>query len=201
MHIFKPEPKLKLSQHLYQTKIPGLFFIEHQPFYDDRGFFNELGIIPDLNKTLDLNFEIKQINLAHSKTNVVRGLHAEDWNKFIHIISGVAFCALADIRPDSETFLQVETFTLSTNLDTGLVGSLFISSGIANSVCVLQGPVNYLYHVDELYRDRNLQNDSAISLFDPDLNIEWPIDKKDMIISQRDHNAITLREKFPNKFD
>ena len=58
----------------------------------------------------------------------------------------------------------------------------------------------YSYAVDKLYKDRNTDNDIAISLFDPDLGVEWPIDKEQMIISQRDIDTISLREKFPQKF-
>jgi len=58
----------------------------------------------------------------------------------------------------------------------------------------------YSYVVDRLYKDRNKNNDVAISLFDPDLGVDWPIDKDQMIISQRDIDVITIREKYPQKF-
>jgi len=81
-----------------------------------------------------------------------------------------------------------------------LHGSLFIPNGIGNSLCAVKGPVDYLYYVDQLYKDRNTNGDKAISLFDPNLNIEWPIKREDMIISERDKNAVTLTELFPKKY-
>jgi dTDP-4-dehydrorhamnose 3,5-epimerase-like enzyme len=54
--------------------------------------------------------------------------------------------------------------------------------------------------VDKLYKDRDPAGDQAISLFDPDLNIAWPTPKEEMVISERDRQAVTLREKFPQKF-
>jgi dTDP-4-dehydrorhamnose 3,5-epimerase-like enzyme len=37
-------------------------------------------------------------------------------------------------------------------------------------------------------------------LFDPDLAVPWPISRKEMIVSERDEQAISLREKFPDQF-
>ena len=199
MQHYQPLPKLQLSDRLFQTKFAGLFYLNHAIFPDDRGQFAELAIFPDLEKVIGHPFNIKQLNLAHSKNNVIRGFHAEGWNKLVTLVRGTAFSALLDIRPDSATFGQVETFLLGDAAD-ALHGCLYIPMGIANSVCVTQGPVDYLYGVDQIYRDRDQSGDQAISLFDPDLKIDWPIARKDMIISERDSQATTLRTKFPHKF-
>jgi dTDP-4-dehydrorhamnose 3,5-epimerase len=197
---YQPESRLLIKKNIYQTPLSGLYYLSHTIFPDDRGYFTQLSEIPDLESVTQVNFSVAQINLATSNTNVVRGFHAENWHKLVHVLSGAAYCALADVRPDSTTFGQVVNFTLSMDKSKGLPGSLFISPGIANSICVLEGPVNYLYHVNALYKDRNPADDIAISVFDPDLHVSWPIPKKDMILSERDLSAITLRKKFPEKF-
>jgi dTDP-4-dehydrorhamnose 3,5-epimerase-like enzyme len=74
-----------------------------------------------------------------------------------------------------------------------LSGCLFIDRGIANSVCVIDGPLDYIYCVDALYQDRDRADDVAISLFDPQLQIDWPLAKADMIISKRDSHARNLK--------
>jgi len=117
----------------------------------------------------------------------------------VTVTGGVSFSAIADVRPDSKTFGKVETFLLGVG-DQVLKGSLFIQAGIANSVCVITSPVDYMYCVDKLYKDRDKAGDQAIFLFDPDLNISWPIPKNQMILSDRDKTAVTLRKKFPQKF-
>lgn len=198
---YQPEPQLLIKQNLYKTPLSGLYYLSHTIFSDDRGYFAQLSEIPEIRSITQVDFSVAQINLASSNANVVRGFHAENWHKLAHVLSGVAYCALADVRPDSATFGQVVTFTLSMDKNKGLPGSLFISPGIANSICVLEGPVYYLYHVNALYKDRNPSDDIAISVFDPDLNVDWPIPKKDMILSKRDLNAITLRQKFTEKFN
>jgi len=158
-----------------------------------------VAIINELESIRKASFNIRQINHSRSEVHVTRGFHAEAWDKLITVFNGVCFCALADIRPDSPTFARVETFLLGNGEGT-LDGSLFISQGIANSVCVIQGPVDYMYGVNKLYKDRDPKGDRAISLFDPDLHVEWPISKDQMIISDRDANSVTLRHVFPEKF-
>ena len=69
------------------------------------------------------------------------------------------------------------------------------SKGLGNSLCVVNGPVDYLYAVDALYRERDTSGDQAISLFDPELAIPWPISREQMIISERDKQSVNLAEK------
>lgn len=188
-----------MTMNIKSTKINGLYYLEPNHFADERGFFAEIVHLPELEKVIAKPFNIKQVNHAHSVTNTTRGLHAENWNKFIRVASGVAFCALADVQPDSATFGQVETFILGQG-EKAQPGSLFVSKGIANSYCVLKGPVDYIYCVDALYQNRKPEDNQAISLFDPDLNISWPIPKEKMLLSARDQNSKTLRQLFPEKF-
>ena len=132
------------------------------------------------------------MNHSFSLPKVLRGIHAEAWNKIVYPLTGEAFIAIADIRPQSPTFGKVETFTI--NDDNRI--ALFISNGLANSFCVTgKEPVHYVYLVDAYYDGTDTR---AIALDDPDLKINWPI--KDPIISQRNKNNPKLRDLFPEKF-
>ena len=190
----------KVGERIYKTEIADLYYIDTIVHSDERGFYREISVVTDLNKVIGQEFQIKQLNHANSKKNVVRGMHAEDWNKLVTVTHGVCLCVLADIRPDSKTFLKTQYFLLGFGLDKALPGSFFITRGIANSMCIIDESVDYFYAVDKLDRDRDKTGAIAISLFDPDLNIQWPINKDQMIISNRDQDSITLREKFPEKF-
>ena len=198
--IYKPLDESKISERIHTTSIQGLYFINTPLASDERGFFREVALLPELETVLPFPFTVKQINHAKSEKNVVRGMHAEDWNKLITVAHGTALCVLSDIRPDSETFLKSEYFMLGFSQE-AIPGSLFITKGIANSVCTIESPVEYLYFVDSLYKDRDTSKDQAISIFDPNLNIQWPIPKEEIIISERDKNSITLRELYPEKFN
>jgi dTDP-4-dehydrorhamnose 3,5-epimerase len=194
-----PSEELKIKDNVYKTSINGVLYINRPIYSDNRGYFSEVVKVPELEEMIDLPFNVMQVNHARSEQYVIRGIHAEGWNKFVFVISGTCFAAIVDVRPDSETFGNKE-YIIMGNADNALKGCLFLPSGVGNSLCVLEGPVDYLYLVDRLYKDRDPSGDVAISVFDPDINIQWPIEKEKMIISERDTNAITLREKCPEKF-
>ena len=196
---YQPEESLLVAPGIFKTSIEGLLFISHVKHTDDRGFFSEIIRIPELEAVTKTEFHIKQINHARSEERVIRGIHAENWNKFVFITTGLAFCAIVDVRESSPTFGKKEYFLMGIGED-ALHGSLFIPATLGNSVCVLKGPVEYVYCVDRLYKDRDTSGDMAISVFDPDLAIEWPLSKEEMIVSERDTKAIILREKYPHKF-
>lgn len=199
MNTFIPTDENKISEYIYSTSIPGLYYLAHKEFHDNRGMYAELSRLPEIELEIGKAFSVKQVNLAVSNTNVARGFHAENWNKLVTALTGECFCSLADLRPDSTTFGKTQEFVMG-NSKKSLKGSLFISAGIANSICVIEGPVNYLYCVDELYANRDPKFDTAISLFDNDLAVDWPIQQDQMILSNRDREAISLREKFPEMF-
>lgn len=195
--LYQPLKELEVQAGVFKTGIKGLWYIERKQFDDERGFFAEIAYVDKIEKLIGQPLMIKQVNYSRSLDRVVRGMHAEEWKKLITVTCGLAFCALADIRPNSASFGKVVSFKLG---EGGLAGSLFVEEGIANSFCVIKGPVDYVYCVDRQYSARDPKGDAAISLFDPDLNIDWPLKKEEMILSERDKNSVMLRQRFPDKF-
>lgn len=190
----------RLNNTISKTGIEGLYYIERPKFDDERGFFREVANIRELEEVIGHEFRIVQFNQSRSEQNVGRGIHAEGWNKLITVASGVAYCVYVDVRPESETFGRTESFVLGM-ADGALPGAVYLEKGIGNSFVVVDGPVDYLYIVDALYADRDKSQDRAISMFDPDLAIDWPIPREEMILSDRDLAAIGLRELLPEKYD
>ncbi len=178
--------------NIKETKIPGLYILERPTFSDNRGFFRELYHLDELEQVIGHKFNIVQINHSNSVPNVVRGFHAEPWNKLVYCVSGEAFHAIADLRPDSPTFGLVETFTF----DNEHRFALFVSRGLGNSFCAIETEeANYLYFVDDYYRGLPTP---AVVWNDPDLNVNWPV--KDPIVSDKDRQNPSLRQLFPKKF-
>ena len=181
-----------MSDVIQTTSISGLLILNRPVFPDDRGFFRELFHKDELEEASGISFDGVQMNHSSSKPGVIRGIHAEQWNKIIYPVTGEVFIAMVDIRPESETFGKVETFVVN---DENRVG-IFIPNGVANSLCVTGNEaVNYIYLVDAYWDGSDTR---AVAWDDPDLNIEWPI--KDPVISERDRNNPKLRELFPDKF-
>jgi dTDP-4-dehydrorhamnose 3,5-epimerase len=80
-------------------------------------------------------------------------------------------------------------------------GSVYVSAGIGNGYVVTDGPADYIYLTDALYRDRDQKFDRAISLFDNELNIQWPVPRMEMVLSQRDKQALSLEDLRAKGFD
>ena len=183
---------VNMNQVVKQTSIPGLLKLERPTFDDERGFFREVFHLNDLEEVLGFEFKTVQMNHSYSLPRVIRALHAENWNKLVYPVSGEMFAAVVDIRPESSTFGKFETFTFSDKERF----SLFISKGLANSICVTgEEAVDYLYLVDKYYDGSDTR---AIAWDDPDLAIDWPVENP--IISERDKNNPNLRDLFPEKF-
>lgn len=175
-----------------KTSIEGLLILKRPINQDERGFFREIFHIDEIEKILGIEFKGVQMNHAYSTSKVLRGIHAENWNKIIYPVNGEVYVAIADIRVDSPTFSQVETFLVN---DENRI-ALFVSRGLANSYCVLGNRgVDYIYLVDAYYDGTD---QTAIAYNDPDLAINWPI--KDPILSDRDKSNPRLRDVFPEKF-
>jgi dTDP-4-dehydrorhamnose 3,5-epimerase len=192
--LYQPSEGLQLAEGIFKTKIDGLLYLKRQKFLDERGFFADITSLKKLAEITGQVMEIKQINLAYSHTNVVRGLHAENWNKLTTTFSGKGMSVLVDIRPDSPTFKEIEYFLFEPKPEDKFQIGLYVPLGVANSIAVMEGPLLYHYVVDAFYEDRDPAGDKALSLFDPELNIQWPIERDEMILSQRDVASATLAE-------
>lgn len=182
----------KANQFIETTSLEGLLVLKRPFFKDERGFFREIFHKDELEAISGVSFECVQLNHSRSMPGVLRGLHAEKWNKIISPVNGKAFLAIVDIRPDSQTFGKYETFTIN---DENRF-SLFIPNGMANSICVIgEKAVDYFYLVDAYYDGLDTR---AIVWNDPDLAIPWPV--KNPVLSERDKNNPKFRDLFPEKF-
>lgn len=181
-----------MSDFVSKTEIGGLFVLKRPSSPDDRGFFREVFHANELQEALGFEFKPVQWNHSKSKPGVIRAIHAENWNKLVYPVTGKMFAAIVDIRPESKTFSKVLTFEFS---DEDRY-ALFVSKGLANSICVNgDEDVNYLYLVDAYYTGNDTR---AVAWDDPDLNIKWPVSNP--VVSERDKNSPRLRELFPDKF-
>lgn len=176
------------------THIDGLLVVRWPVHGDERGFFKQTYQHSELADALGRPPQLRQGNHSRSQPGVLRGFHAEPWDKLVYVVRGLAFCAIADIRPESPTFAEVATFTLGDAPDGDRV-RLFISEGLANSFCTLgDGPTDYLYDVSEEWRPG--VEKPSVAWDDPDLAVDWPV--ADPVLSDADLANPTLRELYPD---
>lgn len=168
-----------------KTKIEGLLIIKQPVYKDERGWFKE-GWQREKMTALGLpDFKPVQCNVSYNhKKGVVRGIHAEPWDKYVFIANGEVFVAIVDLRP-GESFGEVVTTILNPEI------GLFIPEGLGNSYQTTTDQVVYNYLVTAHWQ-ADLKYKS-VHPFDPDLAIAWPISEKDSLLSAKDAANLPLK--------
>lgn len=173
------------------TAIAGLWVVRSDTHDDERGFFRQTYQAAELATALGRRPVFAQGNHSRSAAGVLRGFHAEPWDKLIYVARGRALCAIADIRPDSTTFGRVATFELGD--PPGQRVRLFVSDGLANAFCAVT-EVDYLYDVSREWWSG--ADKRAVAWDDPDLAVAWPVAHP--VLSEADRHNPRLRECFPD---
>lgn len=172
------------------TSIDGLFVVDWPQHDDERGFFRQTYQLSELADALGRDVTFRQGNHSRSAAGVLRGFHAEPWDKLVYVVRGVAFCVVADIRRTSPTFGKHESFWLGDPPD-GRRQRLYISDGLANAFLAAgDEPVDYLYDVTAQWRPGI--DKRAVAWDDPDLAVQWPI--PDPIVSEADRDNPPLAQ-------
>ena len=153
-------------------------------FEDSRGFFSETYNRASIKK-LGIDIDFIQDNQSFSQNvNTLRGIHFQSppfaQSKLIRVLSGSIFDIFIDLRKDSETFERHGAYTLKPE-----DGWLFVPKGFAHGFVTLENKTNILYKVDAHY---NTDCEHGIKWDDDFFSIEWPVDEKKIIISEKDSN-------------
>jgi dTDP-4-dehydrorhamnose 3,5-epimerase len=153
---------------------------------DARGTFQEAWQAEKMQAAGLPDFQPVQYNVARSGRGVLRGIHAEPWDKFIHLADGTAFAAWVDLRPDSPSFKQVLTLELSPEV------AVYVPRGVGNSYLVTSDQVIYTYLVNAHWQPDLTY--TAVAYDDPEVGIEWPLPAEELIISDKDRANPSLAE-------
>ena len=168
--------------NLIKTRINGLFVLKPTIFKDHRGYFMESYNQKNINKLLG-NINFVQDNESESSRGVLRGLHFQmppySQNKLVRCLKGSVLDVVLDLRKNSRTYGKFET-TLLTDTNKN---QLFIPKGFAHGFIVISETAIFSYKVDNYY---NPESESGIIWNDPDLNIDWKINKTETIVSEKD---------------
>ena len=174
------------------TALAGVL-LAHQPTHeDDRGFFRQTSVLAELAEALGREPRFVQANHARSAPGVLRGFHAEPWDKLVYVARGRVMAAVVDLRVDSPSFGEHFAVELG---DGTARPRLFVPQGVGNAYCVLgDDPADYLYDVTQVWRPG--VDKRAVRHDDPDVGVSWPI--TDPVLSDEDRSAPSLRERFPD---
>lgn len=176
-----------------ETNIPGFYEIDLVLLGDNRGWFKE-NYQREKMEALGLpHFEIVQNNFSfNAEKGVIRGLHAEPWEKYVTVANGSVFGAWVDLRK-GPSFGQ--TLTLEITPDK----AVFVPRGVANGYQTLEENIVYTYLVNAHWSPDAQY--SFVNLFDPTVGIAWPIPKERAIISEKDAKHPMLGDVTPLEFN
>jgi dTDP-4-dehydrorhamnose 3,5-epimerase len=175
--------------HVKVTPVPrigGALLFQPAPHTDERGFFSRTF---DAQVMRDAGVDpasFVQDSQSRSVRGVVRGLHVRGGAgeaKLVRCSYGAVFDVIVDLRADSPTYLNWESFELR---DTEQV-SLYVPAGCAHGFQACTEPADVAYRID---RAHDPAEDISIAIDDPELSIPWPLPVT--LMSPRDRAAAPL---------
>jgi dTDP-4-dehydrorhamnose 3,5-epimerase len=169
-------------------RISGALLFRPQPHVDERGFFSRT-FDADIIGTAGIDpAAFMQDSISRSKRGVIRGMHLRRGtgeSKLVRCSYGAVFDVIVDLRPESPTHGNWESFELR---DEDQV-TLYVPAGCAHGFQALTEPADVSYRID---RPHDPTEDVTIAYDDPELAIPWPLPVT--IMSQRDKQAPSLAD-------
>lgn len=169
--------------------IPDVLVFDLQLHGDQRGFFMETfreewfaGILKGKRFVQD--------NHSKSVKGTLRGLHYQirhPQGKFIRAVQGEIYDVVVDLRKHSPDFGN----WLGVYLNADNNRALWVPEGFAHGFCVTSDSAEIIYKCTDYY---DPEHERALLWSDPEIGIEWPISVEELVISDKDAGAKSLRD-------
>jgi len=169
-----------------ESRLIGCKLIEASIFHDKRGTFQKIYHENEFQNN-GSSMLFREQYFTSSGKGVLRGMHFQlpphDHCKLITCLTGSVLDVILDLRKDSKTYGQTDSFILSA--DSGK--AVFLPVGFAHGFLSLEENSGMLYNTSTVY---NPSSDRGIMWNSFDYN--WPI--KEPNLSDRDDNHIHFNQ-------
>ncbi len=170
-------------------EIKDCFLVYGARYGDSRGYFEELYNESKFETPITQS-RWKQVSVAQSKPNVLRGLHCSNYAKYVTCVSGEVYDVVVDLRPDSPTYLKWQGVWLNAD-DAASPVHLYVPKRCGHGYFCKRESL-FLYLQDGTY---NPQEDIEINAFDTQVGVNWPSSTiGEYIISDKDKKNPTLAQ-------
>lgn len=173
------------------SQIPAVKLVQGVVHIDDRGAFSE---VYHYKRYSENGIEPVFVQDNHSISlyrGTVRGLHFQTGpcaqDKLVRVVKGAIFDVAVDLRRNSPTFGRHVALWINAEDAT----QVFIPAGFAHGFCTLEPATEVVYKASHYYSPAH---DGGIAWNDPALAIEWPIDEREAVVSEKDRNLPRLAE-------
>ena len=173
------------------TALPGAKLILPVRHGDSRGYFSEV-YREDALLNAGIDIEFVQDNQSMSAAiGVLRGLHFQTppmaQSKLVRVIAGSILDVAVDIRRGSPTYGKHVAVVLSAAEG----NQLLVPEGFAHGFCTIAPNSTVIYKVNRYYSP---ENDKGMLWNDPALGIDWRLDGREPVLSDKDRKHPTLAE-------
>ena len=166
-----------------ETPLKDCYIIEPTLFEDNRGYFYEKFNKKEFEELTGMNGHFVQDNISKSSYGVLRGLHLQKGEyaqaKLVSCIEGKVWDVAVDLREDSPTFGK--WFGVELTAENKL--QFYIPRGFAHGFVVLSETAVFAYKCDNFY---NKESEGGVIWNDENLQIDWKISPKDILLSEKD---------------
>ena len=172
---------------LTETALPGVLCLTPRRFADARGYFSETFSARAFAEATGLDLTFVQDNHSFSaEKGTVRGLHYQSppsaQDKLVRVGRGAVMDVAVDVRVGSPTYGQWVAEELSA--ENGK--QLLVPKGFLHGFATLTDAVDVFYKCTDFYAP---DCDGAVRFDDPHLAIDWGINPKSAILSDKDAAA------------
>jgi len=174
-----------------ELAMPGVFLFSPKRFGDERGFFSETFSARQFAEYVPDTIFVQDNHSLSRDAGVIRGLHFQTpphaQGKLVRVPAGSVQDVIVDLRVGSPTYGE----HLSVKLSADNWQQLWVPSGFAHAFCTLEPDTEFCYKVTDYYAP---DCDAGIAFDDPDLGIDWPVDLKKAILSDKDRQLPRLKD-------
>lgn len=175
-----------------ETLFQGAFLIKPFIATDERGAF-----IKDYSKEvfdkLGINHGLEEVFYTVSKKGVIRAIHfqkVKEQPKLVRCINGHIYDVIVDLRKNSPTYKKWQGFHLSSDNNY----ELYVPKNFGHGYLVLEDSIVSYKCGEKFYGEY----DTGIKWDDPDINIDWKLDKiggiDNIILSEKDKNLQSFKK-------
>lgn len=181
------------------NKIEGLYLLKPNLYQDDRGYFYESWNQRDFQKKISKKVNFVQDNHSQSQKGTLRGLHFQlnpfAQGKLVRCTKGEIYDVAVDLRKNSKSYGEW-TFVY---LNEQNKYQFWIPEGFAHGFLTLSERAEVLYKTNNYW---SKESDKTLIWNDEDLNIDWPLEKINLIeplLSEKDKYGLSFHDI--KKFD
>lgn len=179
-----------------KTEIDGLIKVTPFNAEDVRGKFTK-DYSKEVFEANGISHNLAEVFYTTSHKGVIRALHfqrVKQQPKLVRCICGHVWDVVVDLRKDSPTFKKWLAFDLTSENNV----EVLVPAGCAHGYLVLEHSVVSYKCAEKFYGEY----DDGIMWNDPDIGVEWPLDKiggeQNLILAEKDKNLQSFAQLMKN---